>query len=276
MLKQRIITAILLVALVVGALFFTSTRVFSVLATALLLCAAWEWIHLAGIANKYWRVAYVVGIGGFFYGFAWLWGHILLMSSWLFLVLPLSWLGCWLWIRRYPNIPHFTSYGLSLLGYWQLSSCWLSLVLLHYLSAYWLLFLLLLTWAADTGAYFVGRAYGRRKLMPAVSPNKTVEGFLGGVLLALVVALSGLIWLPVSVNYVWILLLMALLTSYFALIGDLWESLLKRQQGVKDSGTLLPGHGGILDRIDSLLSTAPLFASLFLLFSSSFLEVGLV
>lgn len=276
MLIKRILTAIVLIAIVIGVIFTAPIEIFALLAAGFMLLAAWEWSQLAGINCRKWRIVYVVTVAIVFYLFVWLWQQLPSMSLWLFILLPLTWIGCWLWIKRYPSIPQFTVYGLSLLGYWLLSGCWLSLVLIQQIDPRWLLLLLVLVWAADTGAYFAGRAFGRRHLMPAVSPNKTIEGLFGGMALTIIVALTGLLWLPVDVKYSIELVLIAVLVGFFALIGDLWVSVLKRQRGVKDSGNLLPGHGGILDRIDSLLAAAPVFAGLFLFFFSGFLNVSLV
>lgn len=274
MLKHRIVTATVLILIVLSILFFAPLWLFNLLAAGLLLLGAWEWAQLAGIRRLSWQLSYIISMAAIFYIYLWLWQHVPSINAWLFSLLPLTWVACWLWIRRYPHIPRFTVYGLSLLGYWLLSGCWLSLVLIQRMGAVWLLFLLLLVWAADIGAYFVGRKWGRRKLMPAVSPNKTMEGFYAGGLCTIAIALTGLAWLPIHLQNSWMLLVIAVVISYFSLVGDLWESVLKRQRGVKDSGNLLPGHGGILDRIDSLLSTAPVFAGLF--FFSGFLSVSLV
>ena len=127
------------------------------------------------------------------------------------------------------------------------------------------LLLLLLVWAADSGAYFAGRRFGGRwfggrKLAPRISPNKTLEGLLGGVLLAAIVAAAGALLLDVPASRLPEVLGVVLLTVLFSVAGDLFESLLKRHAGVKDSGTLIPGHGGILDRVDSLLAALPVFA----------------
>ena len=123
----------------------------------------------------------------------------------------------------------------------------------------WLIWLFVLVWAADIGAYFAGRAFGKHKLAPIVSPGKTWEGVLGGALLALLLCGSALLLLPVDLP-VW--LAIALLLTGVSVVGDLLESMVKRATGVKDSGTLLPGHGGVLDRIDSLLAALPIFALL--------------
>ena len=120
------------------------------------------------------------------------------------------------------------------------------------------LFVLLVTWAGDTAAYYVGKTWGSRPLAPRLSPNKTIEGFLGGLVVAPLIAWIGHLWFLPAVTPVDCLIL-GLLFTVLGLLGDLSESALKRQAGVKDSGSLIPGHGGVLDRVDSLLLNAPLF-----------------
>jgi phosphatidate cytidylyltransferase len=126
-------------------------------------------------------------------------------------------------------------------------------------GAGYVLFLLIMIAAADTGAYFSGRLWGRHKLAPQISPGKTWEGVLGAIAATLVIALSGALWFQVEPLYWMMFVGICLLTVLFSIIGDLFESMIKRQKGVKDSGNLLPGHGGVLDRIDSLTAAAPLF-----------------
>jgi phosphatidate cytidylyltransferase len=122
------------------------------------------------------------------------------------------------------------------------------------------LLLLVLVWAADSGAYFAGKRWGRRKLAPTVSPGKTVEGVCGGLTLAMVAAISGWYVLQPGTLALGPAIAISLATVVFSIVGDLYESMLKRQHSVKDSGTLLPGHGGMLDRIDSLTAASPVFA----------------
>jgi phosphatidate cytidylyltransferase len=137
---------------------------------------------------------------------------------------------------------------------------WCALALIHREGHGWLLVALAIVWAADTGAYFSGRAFGRRKLAPRISPNKTVEGLAGGTLAAVAVAVAGAALLGTGASMLPLVALVAFLTVLFSVVGDLFESLLKRHVGAKDSGDLIPGHGGLLDRLDSVLAALPVFA----------------
>lgn len=129
------------------------------------------------------------------------------------------------------------------------------------LSPWWLLYVFSLVWCADSGAYFVGRKFGKRKMSPNVSPNKSVEGLMGGLATGLVVVIGiSLFKLQLAGMELVLFVLLSLVTILASVLGDLFESMLKRRAGVKDSGTILPGHGGVLDRIDSLLSATPIFA----------------
>ena len=141
-------------------------------------------------------------------------------------------------------------------------STWLALVVLHSRpdqGPHWVLYLLVLVWVADSGAFFAGRQFGRTRLAPKVSPGKTWEGVLGGLTACALFAFGYAHYLELQGAVLTGFVLVSLVTVLFSVAGDLLESLLKRQRGVKDSGTLIPGHGGILDRIDSLFAAAPVF-----------------
>lgn len=197
---------------------------------------------------------------------------LLLITKFTGLLLPwvlfwaiasLIWLFVIRWVGQYPQ-GTTAWYGkhLYVIGMVLLVSAITAMYYLWSLSPWWLLYVFVLVWCADSGAYFVGRKLGKRKMSPHVSPNKSVEGLFGGLITGTLVVLGvafGLLknWSGVAIG---LFLLLSLLTIVISVFGDLFESMLKRHAGVKDSGTLLPGHGGILDRIDSQLSAVPLFA----------------
>ena len=181
---------------------------------------------------------------------------------WVFGVAALWWCVAWLWIKSFPasSIWWGSMWVRLLMGWLALLPAWLACVYLRLQSdGEWkVLFLLAFVAAADIGAYFSGTQFGKHKLAPAVSPGKSWEGFYGGLAASVVFALlvSRLFWqeLPLLA-----LLLIAALTMFASVLGDLLESMVKRYRGVKDSGTILPGHGGVLDRFDSISAAAPIF-----------------
>jgi phosphatidate cytidylyltransferase len=258
MLKQRIITALVLLPIVLGALFLLERQAFAWVAGAFFLAAGWEWSAMVGRLGAGLRVLWVLVLAALMVLVEWL------RPLWLLSWVPLVWLGALVLVLGYPgSATHWRQpWKLALIGLVLLVPSWAALVQLQAhgalgLGGPWaLLFILLWVWAADTGAYFAGRAFGKHKLAPKVSPGKTIEGLVGGVVLALAVVALVAWQAPVEGNRS-LLLAVALVTVLASALGDLFESMVKREAGVKDSGTLLPGHGGMLDRIDSVTAALP-------------------
>ncbi len=253
-LRKRIITAVVLAVLFLGVLLWLPAIATVIVMTALVLAGAWEWSAFLRAHLNVARAGYVVLVG------------LLLPAAWYATALPdglhlvlltalLWWLIALAWIIFAPRAVAPWSAGLA--GVLALVPAWLALVRLRLdlpHGAQWVLFTLLLVWSADIGAYFAGHRYGRTRLAPNVSPGKTWEGVLGGFGLSAVVAVAGSAWFALPL-YTFVPLCLAAVG--FSIVGDLTESLLKRFAGVKDSGTLFPGHGGVMDRIDSVTSAAP-------------------
>jgi phosphatidate cytidylyltransferase len=164
------------------------------------------------------------------------------------------WIAALGWVLLWPGVVGFSSAAIA--GFVVLVPAWLALSKLHTYKPQLMLFLLLLVVAADVGAYFAGRRFGRVKLAPRVSPGKTWEGVGGGILGATIIAIIGVVWLDMPF---WPFVGLCVLVVFASIVGDLTESLSKRHAGLKDSGTLLPGHGGVLDRVDSITAAAPVF-----------------
>ncbi|WP_299232228.1 phosphatidate cytidylyltransferase [uncultured Halomonas sp.] len=261
MLRQRIITAAWLAPLVLAGLFGLSGGAFAGFTAAIVLLGGWEWTNLAGIAGRARRLG-VVGLLAL--AMALLWSSGGTQAAW-----PL-WLGLagWglnlYWVTHYPDrTRQWASSARRLtMGLWVLLPAWVGLNVLRETGGIWLLFVMLLVWSADIGAYFAGRAFGRQKLAPRVSPGKSWEGVLGGMAATLVLALIFAFAQSLTPVDAVLLVLTTLAVTLVSVLGDLLESMLKRHRGIKDSSALLPGHGGVLDRIDSLTAALPLFALL--------------
>lgn len=253
MLRQRIITALVLAALVLGAIFWLPANVTAGVITLLVLAGAWEWAAFPGLKHPAARVAYVAVIAACI-AFVWSQGTDSPRADQLLSAALIWWLVAFVWIATMPSAVNRASAALA--GILVLVPAWLALIRLHQHAPFWLLFLLLLVVAADVGAYFAGRRFGRHKLAPKVSPGKTWEGVLGGLVAAALMAVAGTAWFNVHVGSFIGVCAIVVLAS---IVGDLTESLFKRHAGLKDSGTLLPGHGGVLDRVDSVTAAAPIF-----------------
>lgn len=259
MLRQRIVTAAVLFLVLGGAFYWLPASAIYPLFCLIGLAAAWEWTRLAGLTAPLPRLAYLLAVAALMAGAGWLAGRG--GALWLLGLGSLYWLHALWRLRGFPDAWRDTV-GMALLrGVLMIVPATLALGVLHGQGLMVLLLVLLVVWMADIGAYFTGRAIGRRKLAPTVSPGKSIEGALGGLLLAaLVVVPLGLHHLALNGTAAVGFVLLVLIAIAASVLGDLVESAAKRIAGVKDSGRLLPGHGGVLDRIDSLLAAAPVFA----------------
>ena len=262
MLKLRILSALVLVPLIVWALFSWPQPYFAALLGAFILVGAWEWTALSGIRHPALRLLYVALLGAT--GLA-----LILAPSWIRPLLSLA-VVFWLWVFiehvvfRNLKAGFLASFPGELLGgFLVLLPAWVvPLVLRELPDGKWLtLYLMIVVWGADTGAYFAGHRWGKHKLAPQVSPGKSWEGVGGGLATVMILALGASLYhwqFHGSELVLWLLLSGG--TAFISVLGDLFESRLKRVAGVKDSGTLIPGHGGVLDRIDAFTAAAPVFA----------------
>ncbi|USZ14493.1 phosphatidate cytidylyltransferase [Moraxella sp. FZFQ2102] len=252
---QRIKTAIVLVIIVGFALFASSMPIFVLPLLAVgVLIAAHEWTKL--MPKVKYPARFILAV---------------LLLTILSVFVPWTWvawwavsLGIWVmataWVLQYPAQEKWYGKRLVYMGAVILTAAITAMYGLWQMSPWWLMYVFLLVWCADSGAYFVGRKLGKRKLAPNVSPNKSIEGLIGGLVTAGIVTVIVGNYLQLSGTALALFLLLSAVTVLASVLGDLFESMLKRRAGIKDSGSILPGHGGVLDRIDSLLSATPVFA----------------
>ena len=265
MLLKRVLTAAALLPPVIAAFLLLDDRWLALVLSLVVVLAAWEWSRLAGLGSQIGRLTYALVIGCCC---AALTGVLAPRSSvgrlaepWLFLSAA-WWLMAPLVLGAYRPERPASAFLRLFAGVIVLPATVVALVAVRTtaLGRIGVFVLFALVWAADIAAYFAGRALGRRKLAPQISPGKTWEGFAGGMLAALLVAAASGLWLLPPGVPIWAWIGLGGVVAAVSVVGDLFESLLKRIVGVKDSSNLLPGHGGVLDRIDSLLAAAPLFA----------------
>lgn len=281
LLRQRVITAVAVLAVFCLATYWLAPTGFALFLSLLLLPALVEWCALMGVTRRRAIVAYLLlAYGALAVLVVLLQGGGAGFDPFRLAVLNGAAVGFWLLVlalvARYPaqRQSWHVTWKIGLMGLPALLPSWLALLYLKQLhtSGVLVFVLIALVSAADIGAYFVGRAWGRRRLAPALSPNKSWAGFWGGISAAAVLAglLIGLMHWSYQPMAAWLWLVLvaaAVLVAMFGVLGDLFESMLKRERGLKDSSHLLPGHGGALDRIDSLVAAAPVFVLALLLLS---------
>lgn len=263
MLKARLISAAVMVPLVVCGVLYLPSSGFAIALAVILLAGLWEWSSLIGMNALAVRMAYLVAVAVLMWLF---WsGDLASIIDTILAAAFLWWLWALYWLSR-PGLmagrPRLEYAIKSIAGLMVITPAWAALVVLHTggeTGPMLVLLLMLIIWIADSCAFFAGRRWGRTKLAPVISPGKTWQGVYGGMAGALLLAL--IVWglYSRSVSGTAAFLLVAILAVMFSVVGDLLESLMKRQRGVKDSGNIIPGHGGILDRIDSLTAAAPIF-----------------
>jgi phosphatidate cytidylyltransferase len=264
MLKQRTLTALVLAPLGILVVLFAPTVVLAAITSIVVLVGLWEWTRLAGFGSRPLRSAVVALVA------------MAMVPLWLLRAEPFAWwvigAGAAWWLVAAAWLGHF-SFGAAptrenatiklVAGLLATLPAWLALIKLHadpQRGPAWALLALTLVWIADIAAYFTGSRYGRKKLCPQISPNKTFAGVYGALAGSALLAAAGGRLLDQHGGAWGALVVLAVVTAIVSIVGDLFESLMKRQASVKDSGTLFPGHGGMFDRFDSMFAALPVFA----------------
>nr|WP_153674121.1 MULTISPECIES: phosphatidate cytidylyltransferase [Providencia] len=282
--KYRLLTAIILIPIVIAALFLLSPANFGLVVIAVCALGAWEWAQFVGWHSQAKRIGLAVVFAAILLAMQFSISDINQFSSEPMILYGL-WAGLIWWgiaIILVVTYPASASWGKSvvirlLFGVLTIIPFYCGMMVLRtvgyqsdtFFGAWWLLYVMLLVWGADSGAYAFGRTIGRNKMAPKVSPGKTWEGLVGGLITAGIISwlFSAFAPIPVMPDYLLVTSIIVVVVSVF---GDLTESMFKRQSGIKDSSHLIPGHGGILDRIDSLTAAIPVFAGLNLLIFNGF------
>ncbi len=275
MTRTRILAALVMAPIAVAGILLLPSEWMVALAALLFLAGLWEWFDLAEIEDTLARSVLLVANLAMMVAIVWAsrssTGFTLALLQMATVVGVVWWLVALIWLGRYKfasdHDTHARVFKLAA-GTLSVIPAWCALAWIHVEvpnGHYWLLAALGVVWAADTGAYFSGRkfggrVFGSRKLAPTISPNKTIEGLVGGVLAGTIAGVLLGLLAGAEVAQLPAVALVSMVAALFSVIGDLFESLLKRHAGVKDSGHLIPGHGGILDRIDGVLAALPVFA----------------
>ena len=269
MTKTRVLAALVMAPLAIAAILLLPTQWLALLAAVVFLGGLWEWLRLSDVEDTLART--VLLVLNLLLMVAMVWasrtasGGSLVLFQVAAVIGVAWWLLAALWLRAYDfGSDHDNGARVAKLaaGTLAIVPAWCALALIHAQRPnghLWLFIALAIVWAADTGAYFAGRKLGRRKLSPRISPNKTLEGLAGGAVAGVLVGVAGGVLAGTAASKLPAVALAALVVVLASVVGDLFESLLKRHAGVKDSGDLIPGHGGLLDRMDSVLAALPVF-----------------
>jgi phosphatidate cytidylyltransferase len=279
MLKQRIITALVLAPLALIAILFLPTQWFEITMAGVVAVGGYEWAALSGLNKRSYKVVYMLMILAFCLllmnqvddAMIWYQGELASVYRHILSIAVVWWVVSLVMIIAYPKYTYSWRNSRvirGLFGVLTLIPTWVAVVSLRtnlnevdpFYGASLIFYVLGIVWAADIGAFFVGVKFGRHKLRPNVSPGKTYEGLFGGVAASFAIIAFAALHYQVEPSRIWLHVLIGGLTVGVSALGDLNESMFKRSAGIKDSGKILPGHGGLLDRIDSLTAAFPVFA----------------
>ena len=269
MTKQRVLTALVLAPVMVFGIFFLELKPFAMFIALIASVGAWEWANIAGYKKNWSRVVYAL----FVFVCLYISARILRVwpeyKIWFLAAGTLWWVVAFALVKRYPGGTDIWNARVirAFLGLCVLIPMWVGFMHLkeepH--SSLLIIYVMLVVWGADTGAYFAGRKWGRSKLAPHVSPGKSWAGFWGGLATTLVLAAFACWYVDsqlqrLDLNSALKIFVITVVTMVISVLGDLVESMMKRHRGIKDSSSLLPGHGGVMDRIDSMAAAVPVFA----------------
>ena len=279
MLKQRIITALILAPIAIIAILFLPLHGFEIAFAAIIALGAWEWANLTGLTIPLLKSIYTAFVAAICLILSlmvpvdavWVQGQVNPIYKSILTIASVWWLASLFLIIAYPRFSAFWRTSVvwrGIFGLLTLIPAFVAVVVLRtslfgvdpWYGASLIFYVLGIVWAADVGAFFVGVKFGKHKLRPEVSPGKTIEGLLGGVGASLAIIAFAAMHYHVDAASIWSHVFVGIITVAVSALGDLNESMFKRCAGCKDSGNLLPGHGGILDRIDSLTAAFPVFA----------------
>ena len=272
MLKNRILTALVLAPLAIAGILYLPDRWFALLWGVAIAVCAWEWSNLAGLTTIPTRAGFLTVCVGFMTSFQ-QWAGEMELWEWLAWPMVAFWFVLSILLREMPTKLLVIKYPIAvklLVGFLVLVSAWILMVWtrINLGGSAQVLYLFMLVWVADIAAYFVGKRWGLTKLAPEISPGKTAEGLYGALVVIVLfsLAVAAVLYQTESgsfISFSWVKLgyfiLLSVVTVLFSVVGDLFESLVKRVGGVKDSGAILPGHGGFLDRLDSLIAAVSVF-----------------